>query len=218
MAKEKNVTVQSPTAAQHKEFWGQIDKGLITKKNFQEFLERKKGSQSHYNIYKKMYKNWDIALDVEPFENREGYWPVVVFKGLRNLQTFWRVNQVTNFLDIENSMLSRDDRYPSESYVVWVKSDVKIDPNFCNKSTSFLRKEGVLGVTLLEQIILEGFYFLLSEGNYLAVTQPTLCIGSHHPSDGRIPYVIKMGNELGVYYYKKSDIPRGPGVRPIFSF
>lgn len=36
------VNDQSPTAAQHSEFWQQVDKGLITKKNFQEFLEKKK--------------------------------------------------------------------------------------------------------------------------------------------------------------------------------
>jgi len=39
---EINVTDQLPTAGQMKEFWGQVNSGLITKKRFQEFLEQKK--------------------------------------------------------------------------------------------------------------------------------------------------------------------------------
>lgn len=37
-----HVSDQSPTAAQHTEFWKQVGLGLITKANFQEFLEKKK--------------------------------------------------------------------------------------------------------------------------------------------------------------------------------
>lgn len=57
------VNDKSPTTAQHSEFWQQVDKGLINKANFQEFLEKKKSK-----VIKKVSHQFgdDYLIEKEP--------------------------------------------------------------------------------------------------------------------------------------------------------
>lgn len=164
--------------------------------------------QSHHELWKMLYqKYFNRALDVKPFDNRQDYWPIVIAKGMKLQQVFetlarcFKVYKYTN--ENLDAVVTENDRNSKTSYVIWVKVNIEADEKFKNKSASDLKREGHIGITLLERLLLELFYFTLSKGRHLDRDNWTLCVGSRD-SDGNVPRVDWDGGRLRVDWYRTS--------------
>jgi hypothetical protein len=113
-----------------------------------------------------------------------GATPNKVVAALRKLG----VNVYTYVDDLDKSV-TKNDRDPNKtgSYRVRFKKTVEADPELANKSAEDLKKEKVNGITLLERLLLELGYFLVT-GEHLDIENVTLCSGSRN-SDGGVPGV-----------------------------
>lgn len=149
------------------------------------------------NLYKK-YFNLDI--DVSIINEREGKWLIFIAKGL----TMQEVYDVLPFKkwkytdgDLDTAVPTND-RVSSKDYVVYVNQNIEADEEFKNKSANDLAKTDHKGITLLERLVLELYYFDKT-GSHLDVNNVTLCVGSRD-AYGDVPSADWDDDEFWVFW------------------
>lgn len=137
-----------------------------------------------------------FGLDLDPIaielpDERDGFgWIVLVAKGLTRNAVFalclkrfegkaWR------YYDDLDKKVAKNDRQPTESYVVRVRDGVEADDCHKNKSANATAEAGIKGVTNLERMLLELWYHWKTNG-HLDQESLTICSGSRY-ADGSVP-------------------------------
>lgn len=103
----------------------------------------------------------------------------------------WRYTE-----DLDASV-TENDRTPTRDYAVWIRGGVEADQELANLSAEDLSKRKISGMTLLERLLYELFYFWKTK-KHLDLENVTLCNGSRH-SDGHVPRVDWGSDDRGVY-------------------
>jgi hypothetical protein len=87
------------------------------------------------------------------------------------------------------------------AYAVWFRDVAEADDDLKGLSASDLEKNGILGITLEERLLMELKYFK-ETGNHLDTKNWTFCTGSRY-SSGRVPTVgwDAYGRGLEVFWY-----------------
>lgn len=80
-----------------------------------------------------------------------------------------------------------DDRVPEQAYAIRLRQRVEADVEYENMSAAVVRRQGIAGVTLREQLLHAWLRFRLT-GRYLDADCCTLCSGSVF-TDGTVPLV-----------------------------
>jgi len=88
---------------------------------------------------------------------------------------------------------------PKKTTLRWFKANIEADEEHKNKSADGLEKEGIVGITLRERLLLELNYYSFT-GKHLDIDNITLCAGSRD-SDGGVPVVDWRGGRLQVDWY-----------------
>ena len=146
------------------------------------------------NLYKKYF---NIEIDVSLIQEVEGKWLIFIAKGLTIQQVYdalpfnkWK------FADGDlDKAIPVNDRVSNKDYVVYVNQNIEADEQFKNKSANDLKQTNHTGITFMERLLLELYYFE-ETGKNLDVDKMTLCDGSRF-SDGGVPYVYWYDGELG---------------------
>ena len=99
--------------------------------------------------------------------------------------------------------LDKDFPLPKKTTLRWFKANIEADEEHKNKSADGLEKEGIVGITLRERLLLELNYYSFT-GKHLDIDNITLCAGSRY-SDGDVPDVRWRGGELRVFWYDSDD-------------
>lgn len=142
-------------------------------------------------------------LQIPPERNGFG-WLIIVAEGLTLNQVFNKcVKRMKTWKCVSDldETVPKNDREAKTDYAVWVRDRVEADEELKNLSANQLAEKGILGITLLERLVLELFYFWKSRGKHLDLKNVTLCNGSRC-SGGDVPGVYwYSGDELGVHWY-----------------
>ncbi|MDP3727241.1 MAG: hypothetical protein Q8R35_01225 [bacterium] len=152
---------------------------------------------------------------------RPGFnWPIVVVEGMTANRAYdecakrfpsWRSTK-----DLDEAVAGRNDRDPNATYVVLVRDRIEADQELKNKSAEDLRRAKIAGVTLLERILLELWYFWKT-GNHLDVQNVTLCSGSRD-ADGDVPCTRWHGEfRIGSVWCDPAYRTRDLRSRPVVS-
>ena len=88
---------------------------------------------------------------------------------------------------------------PKKTTLRWFKANIEADDEHKDKSADGLEKEGIVGITLRERLLLELNYYSFT-GKHLDIDNITLCAGSRD-SDGSVPRVDWRGDKLQVGWY-----------------
>ncbi|MBI2033904.1 MAG: hypothetical protein HYT13_02285 [Candidatus Liptonbacteria bacterium] len=205
----------SPTPAQIKEFFAQIESRKITKNRLQGFLRGGiSGSEcekllagwqffyeKHFNLDRD-FSTLRIPEHEEGFDRlivvAEGMTPEKIFSRIKSLMPAWKYSD--NLDDITS------DRKADKDYCVWVRNRVEADEELKNKSANDLKRENIPSITLEERFIYE-IKFFDETGKHLDVDNSTLCTGSRH-SGGSVPGVYWSGVQVGVFW-------SGPGGQSV---
>ena len=134
------------------------------------------------NLYKK-YFNLDI--DVSLIQEVEGKWVLFITKGL-TIQQVYDALPFNKWKYADGNLdkaIPTNDRTSNKDYVVYVDQNIEADEQFKNKSANDLKKTNHTGITLLERLLLELYYFE-ETGNHLDVDNITLCSGSRYSGGG----------------------------------
>ena len=152
---------------------------------------------------------WDTDfsnLQIPP--ERDGFgWLIVVTKGLTINLVFDKLTERTKTWRYTNDLdkaVTENDREPNTDYCLWIRDRVEADEKNKNLSANQLKAKGIPGITLLERLILELFYFWKSRGQHLDLKNITLCAGSRL-SDGSVPGVRWNGGKLYVDWYNPGN-------------
>lgn len=173
----------------------------VNREEFRRVLGLKNNAHFWTEFYKEML-NLNVELPVT--EERSGYWAIVIAKGLTLNQAYAaceRNFKCYKYADNLDKSVTQNDRTSDQSYVVYVKATVEADEDLKNMSANDLKAKGIKGITLLERIVLELFYFWKTE-KHLDINNWTLCSGSRS-SDGGVPCADWVGDDAGFYvnYY-----------------
>ncbi|TSD01539.1 MAG: Uncharacterized protein Athens071426_660, partial [Parcubacteria group bacterium Athens0714_26] len=167
-----------------KDLFRQINDGSIGLKEMREFLEHRTKRVVMVFDYQKFYKEiFNRDVNLPKTESREGYWMIAVDKGLTHEEAYKACEKhfkCWKYADNLDKSVTQNDRTSAHGYVVFVKTTVEADEELKNLSASNQLKDkdkGIKGITLLERIVLELFYFWKT-GNHLDIENVTLCLGS----------------------------------------
>ncbi len=173
--------------------------------------------------WQKFYKDqfdWDVDFSqvIIPNKPESGSWRLIFIpKGMTMNLAFDKASKLfltrrpkpKNDLD---KAIPTNIRNTQNSYAIWVKDEVEPDPEFIGNSTKQADPNMKLGITLLEEIILEMKY-LLETGNNLNIKGVTFCSGSRD-SGGFVPGV---GWRFLMDFYNFAFSHRGCGIRLVVS-
>ncbi|MCC6290980.1 hypothetical protein IT398_02855 [Candidatus Nomurabacteria bacterium] len=212
MATNKVVVAGSDvTASQLKDLFRQIDDRSINGEIIQAVLDHrnpfpevgvlKSGFVSdlantalQLTAWQKFYRElFGIKLDTSKIvipKRRAGFDRlIVVAKGLKLNQVFQKCGALfgtwSSIDDLDKSV-TKNDREPTASYAIWIRDRVEADQELKGRSADDLAERKVSGITLLERMLWELFYFK-ETGKHLDIKNVTLCSGSRH-SDGLVPH------------------------------
>jgi len=104
---------------------------------------------------------------------------------------------------------------PKKTTLRWFKANIEADDEHKNKSANDLEKEGIVGITLRERLLLELNYYSFT-GKHLDIDKITLCAGSRY-SDGYVPDVRWCGGKLRVRWCNSVDANVNVRVREAVS-
>jgi hypothetical protein len=155
------------------------------------------------NLYKK-YFNLDINPSI--IEDRPWKWALFIAKGLTIQQVYEALpfNKWKNVdEDLEKVVTTNDRTSDKEDYVVYVNQNIESDEQFKNKSADDLKKTNHTGITLMERLLLELYYFEETR-EHLDLSSITLCSGSRY-SGGVVPRVYWCVDWLKVDWSRASD-------------
>lgn len=125
---------------------------------------------------------------------QEGLWTLPVLEGLtcsKVIQAMRNLGVDIRCRDDIDDVITIDDRDPNRdgSYVVSFKANREADEDTKNLSANELKEHGHEGITVLERLLLELFYFLDGkERKHLDQKEWTMCSGSRL-SDGNVPII-----------------------------
>ena len=96
-------------------------------------------------------------------------------------------------------------RLPENDYAIWVRNGEFADRKYKKLSANQLKKNGIMGITLLERLVFELIYHS-ETGRHLdpGIIGDTLCSGSRAP-DGHVPTVSWVDNHLWVSWDNPDD-------------
>lgn len=119
-----------------------------------------------------------------------GYLEVILHNNFFRTYTRAGMGDVELMIDLEKEQRRAFER----PYLIWVPANVEADADMADKSADDL--VGVKTITLLERILLEWVFYLITDGHLEtnAVTS-TLCAGSRC-RDGKVPVASWYGSEL----------------------
>jgi len=184
-------------------------------KEFGKKFDDNKNSRQIKAIWQKIYKQWfNLEKDFSAFKVPENYDPkkhfaVIVSQGLTMneiivaMRKKFKVYLYTENLD-EN--VNQNDRtLEGGDYIVLFNRNVEADKEFKNISANQLKTMSHKGITLMERLLLEVFYFNETK-KHLDIDNVTLCSGSRC-SGGYVPHVHwdSDGDEVNVYWYDSDD-------------
>lgn len=110
----------------------------------------------------------------------EGLTPNRVYAECEKRFTCWR-----HMGDLDKAVRGRNDREPTKTYAIRLRDRVEADRELKNLSAVVLAGRKVAGVTLLERLLLEPWYFWKT-GKHLDLENRTLCSGSRY-ADSTVP-------------------------------
>lgn len=143
-----------------------------------------------------------------PPERRGFGWLIVVARGLAMNLVFDKMSErmpTWRYTENLDQAVSKNDRGTGETYAIWARDQVEADEELKNVSARQLAERGIPGITLLERLVLELFYFWKTRGKHLDLKNITLCAGSRN-SDGGVPYVrLNSDGEVGVSWCYPSE-------------
>lgn len=120
-----------------------------------------------------------------------GLTPQKVYDACKALFLCWKYTEDQSLDEVID--LTKEANFASEKpYVVWVRDRVEADEEHKNRSARQLEADGVNGITLLERLFLELWYFWKT-GKHLDVQNVTLCAGSRR-TGGFVPCVRWRGD------------------------
>jgi len=200
---------ESPTPAQLKEFFSQIDSGRITKGRLQAFLRGEttdKGIEQRKEEWAEFYqKYFGIELDFSNIripKRQSGFDRlIIVARGLTLNQVYsvlakhvpcWRYTD-----DLDKAVTSNDRDPKDSTYAIWVRDRQEADEENKNLSANQLKEQDCQGITLLERLFYELKYWDETKKR-LDVDNLTLCTGSRD-GGGRVPGVDWRSDYRKVY-------------------
>ena len=122
------------------------------------------------------------------------------------------------YSDDLDASVTKNDRMPTKDYAIWIQNGrIEVDEELKNLSANDLTKKNIAGITLLERLLYELFYFWKTK-KHLDIKNVTLCSGSRL-SDGNVPRVDwhAGGREVYVFWYRPSDSVAGIRARAVVS-
>jgi len=155
----------------------------------------------------KIYKNWfgktvDFTeLIIPAFYNETKHFAVIVAKGTTMNEVVIAMKKKFNvylYAEDLNLSVTTNDRIADKDYVIIFNKNIEADENLKDLSANKLAKMNISGITLLERLLLEIYYFDQTK-KHLDINNWTLCSGSRY-SGGRAPNVHWSSDfsELGV--------------------
>jgi hypothetical protein len=135
--------------------------------------------------WQEIYKKWfgmdvDFSdLEIPAQYNDDNYFIVMVAKNMTLSQVFLGMEKKLEVFYCLRSENLKNERNPSSNYFVVFKKNTEADEELKDLSAVDLSKSGHQGVTLLERLLLEIFYFN-SKNDYLESKTMTLCSGSRY--------------------------------------
>ncbi|MCB9808883.1 hypothetical protein H6776_00600 [Candidatus Nomurabacteria bacterium] len=208
-----------------KDFCEKLESGAISWESWQVFRNLLKNQHAllgesknpftiptNLEVWQTIYQeHFGIEIDISDIEDKPNRWPIYVHKGTKTQHVYelletlfpcWK-NTRYKYRDLDD-VVTHNDRETTESYVIWVAQNVEADEQFANKSADTLRDENHKGMTLLERLLLELFYYTLT-GKHLDIGDFTLCTGSRNIG-GSVPCVgWGWGGEMKVNSFSPSD-------------
>lgn len=194
------------TVSQLKDFFRQIEDGSIDGSYLQSVLDHRfnhnDGAINWVHVYETLgikFESSDLAIPADP-----NFWDVYVMKGVtpnKVISTFRKlgVDVYTYTDDLDNGVSTNNRDCKNGSYRVRFKKTVEADPELSGKSADDLKEAKIVGITLLERLLLELGYFLLTN-EHLDVKNVTLCSGSRS-SGGFVPSVLWNAGYRRLYVY-----------------
>ncbi len=223
MSKSSHAVVwalDSPTPAQLKEFFAQIESRRITKNSFQDFLRG--GQQQLPDInWSVVYQKLGMEIEYQEFAETVNWsdpnlWVVPVIKGATcNKVVVAMKNDGVKFwlyADDIDASLAHNDRGPANSsYAIGFRRTIEADEENKNLSADDLASRGHIGTTLLERLLLGAGYFWTT-GQHLDVKNITLSTSSRFLI-GDVPSVHFSSDYGRVYVYGCNPGGRNDGLR-----
>lgn len=139
-------------------------------------------------------------------ETRSGFgWGIITPEGMTNervLQSFVGICPIWRWTKENLDELTTSVRNADSTRVVWVRDRVEADEEHKNKSYNDLLNAGIGGVTILERLILDRWFYYKT-GRHLDMSNVTRCDGSVYSDGGDVPSVCWRGGSggLGVLGY-----------------
>lgn len=162
------------------------------------------------NFYKEYFGIEEDFSDVDIPEHREDFDRILIIaKGLSMNQVVeacrkhFKVWLYTKDLD---KVVMENDRTSETSHAIRIRDRQEADEENRNKSVDQLKSEGIPGITLLERLVFELFYFIETRGDHLDVENITLCAGSRY-SDSLVPYVYWYDGKLRIPWFSPGHAP-----------
>jgi len=184
----------SPTPAQLKEFFAQIESGRITGESLQAFLQRgvAGGLSPSLSDWQVFYAEvFGIQTDFSTLrvpEKQEGFDRLIVVAGGMTPENVFQKSQQL-FPCAKGTGQSLDEIIQSQrsgkegAYAIWVRETVEADRDLKNLSANDLEAQGIPGITLEERLLYELKYFK-ETGQHLDRESVTLCSGSRRTPAG----------------------------------
>lgn len=199
MATKPIVGCMSDWSGVLKDLFRQIDDGSLTLYQMQAVVEHRDpfGSSPDIN-WRKVYETLGMEAEYADFAEAHSaavnpsFWTVPVLKGVTcdEVVAALRKSGVAVSLyceDLGKGVIHNDRSPDSGSYMVAFCRNVEADEENKNESANDLASTGHKGITLLERLLLELGYFLIT-GRHLDEQNTTLCTGSRY-SEGGVPSV-----------------------------
>jgi len=165
-----------------------------------------------------------FSLELDPADfslpaTRPGFgWVILVAKGLTRNAVFelcqkrfpsWR------YFDNLDEVVTINDREPTESYAIRIRDRIEADEENKNLSANQAMTAGIKGVTNLERMLLELWYYWKNE-QHLDQKTVTICSGSRY-SDGYVPRANWLDDLFKVSYVYPDDSDDYWRVREVVS-
>ena len=190
-------TSGSPTPAQLKEFFAQIESGRITKERLQAFLRGEKEDTSVLLAdWQEFYRGlFGLEIDLSGLSvpgRKKGFDRlIVVAQGMTPQRLYDKCAEFFpcwKWADEDLDRVVQSERTAKDgTYAVWFREGVEADKDLKNLSANDLEKKLIPGITLEERLLMELKYFK-ETGGHLDIDSFTLCSGSRY-SGGRVPGV-----------------------------
>ena len=204
-------TSESPTPAQLKEFFAQIESRRITKKRLQSFL---RGEWEDISVlladWQQFYREV-FGLEVDllglsvPWREKGSDRLIVVAPEMTPQRLYNKCVELfpcRKWTDDDLDKIVQSERTAKNgAYSVWFRDVIEADEELKNLSANDLKKKSIPGITFEERLLMELKYFKETD-SHLDINNWTLCSGSRY-SDGDVPEVCwdSDAREFHVFWY-----------------